>query len=124
MGLGDTVVPLDGDFTLPAQARMVKGFLDALKISQAHIVGHDTGGAVAQVFVAKNPESVLKLILCNCDAYDNWPPPQVRRLMAFSRIPGALFLFAKLMRNKRFARSSQGWGRCVYDKRVLTDTVL
>jgi len=124
MGLGDTAVPLDEDFILPAQARMVKGFLDALRISQAHIVGHDTGGAVAQIFAAKNPESVLKLILCNCDAYDNWPPPQVRRLMVFSRIPGALFLFAKLMQNKRFAGSSQGLGRCVYDKRVLADTVL
>src|SRR3972149_880883 len=49
MGLGDTEVSLTEDYTMPAQAKMLVEFLDALKISQAHIVAHDQGGAVAQI---------------------------------------------------------------------------
>lgn len=49
LGLGDTETPKNGDWSLRAQARMTVGFLDALGIKTAHVVGHDHGGAVAQL---------------------------------------------------------------------------
>src|SRR5215472_740399 len=43
LGLGDTETPVDADWSLRAQAAMIIGFLDALGIERAHMVGHDHG---------------------------------------------------------------------------------
>ncbi len=45
LGLGDTETPADADWSLPAQARTVLAFLDALSIGVADVVGHDHGGS-------------------------------------------------------------------------------
>jgi len=52
LGIGDTETPDGADWSLGAQAQMVIGFLDRLGIDRAHIVGHDHGGAVAQLLAA------------------------------------------------------------------------
>lgn len=49
LGLGDTDTPPDADWSISAQARMVVGLLDALGLERVHLVGHDQGGAIAQV---------------------------------------------------------------------------
>ena len=49
LGLGDTETPSDADWSLPAQLAMVVGFLDALKLERVDVVGHDHGGAIAQI---------------------------------------------------------------------------
>ncbi len=48
-------------YTLDDMARDAAGLLDALRISQAHIVGASMGGMIAQVFAAKYPERTLSL---------------------------------------------------------------
>ena len=61
------------DRSLPAQARMILAFLDALEIERATIVGHDTGGGVALILGIEHPERVARLVLTNAVAYESWP---------------------------------------------------
>jgi pimeloyl-ACP methyl ester carboxylesterase len=58
LGLGDTETPNDADWSLRAQAAMVVGFLAALDVQRAHVIGHDHGGALAQLLAAERPERV------------------------------------------------------------------
>src|SRR5215470_12183761 len=68
---GDTEITPDQDVSVTANAKMLKEVLDAPKIDQ---VGNDSGGGIAQIFAALNPELVRTLTLTNCDTHDNWPP--------------------------------------------------
>lgn len=87
LGLGDTETAEDADWSLRAQAVMVLGFLDALRISRAHVIGHDHGGAVAQLLAAEHPERVERLVLANAEAYDNWPSEAERPFVRLTQIP-------------------------------------
>src|SRR5262245_8200862 len=71
---GDTEIAPDQDVSVTANARMLKEVLDALSIDQVDLVGNDSGGGIAQIFAALNPERVRTLTLTNCDTHDNWPP--------------------------------------------------
>jgi pimeloyl-ACP methyl ester carboxylesterase len=62
------------DLSLGAMAGVLCEFLDALWIEEVDLVANDTGGAVAQVFAAKNPDRLRSLVLTNCDTRDNIPP--------------------------------------------------
>ncbi|TQS39588.1 alpha/beta fold hydrolase [Cryptosporangium phraense] len=62
------------DFTLPALADFVTGCCDALGLDRVDLVANDTGGAVAQIFAARNPDRLASLTLTNCEAHDNVPP--------------------------------------------------
>src|SRR6185436_11018589 len=71
---GDTEITPDQDVSVTANARMLREFLDALKVDRVDLVGNDSGGGIAQIFAATYPERVRSLTLTNCDAHDNWPP--------------------------------------------------
>ena len=55
-------------------ADVIEALCLAEGIDRVDLVGHDTGGAVAQVFAARHPERIRSLCLTNCDAHDNVPP--------------------------------------------------
>jgi pimeloyl-ACP methyl ester carboxylesterase len=71
---GDTEIASDQDVSVTANAKMLKEFLDALKIDQMDLVGNDSGGGIAQIFAALYPERIRSLTLTDCDTHDNWPP--------------------------------------------------
>ena len=71
---GDTEIAPDQDVSVTANARMLREVLDALQIDQVDVIGNDSGGGIAQVFAALNPNRVRSLTLTNCDTHDNWPP--------------------------------------------------
>ena len=58
---GDTEIAPDQDVSVTANAKMLKEFLDVLKIDQVDLVGNDSGGGIAQIFAALNPERVRSL---------------------------------------------------------------
>lgn len=120
LGFGDARGPLEADYTIPGHASRVQAVLDALHLDGVHLVGHDTGGAIAQSFAARWPERLRSLVLADCDAFDNWPPLQIRLLKQALRVPGAGAVLRASMRLPVVARSRLGFGRLVHDKRLLT----
>ena len=71
---GQTPVAADQDFSLPGLARFIVDCCDALELTDVDLVANDTGGAIAEVFAAGNPERLHTLTLTNCEAHDNLPP--------------------------------------------------
>jgi pimeloyl-ACP methyl ester carboxylesterase len=62
-GFGETA-PLDEAYGLPALARFVERFVDAVGIDEpAHFVGNSLGGAVAMQVAVDAPERVRSLVL-------------------------------------------------------------
>src|SRR5499433_4313285 len=68
---GDTEIAPDQDVSVTANAKMLQEFLDALNIDKVDLVGNDSGGGIAQIFAALNPERVRTLTLTNCDTQDH-----------------------------------------------------
>ncbi|MBI4606300.1 MAG: alpha/beta fold hydrolase [Planctomycetes bacterium] len=100
LGAGESDMPRDADYSLAAQARRVRGILDALGIEKAAVAGNSYGGGVALVFAQDWPERVERLVLINSICYADKVPAYAR----LARIPGA-DLAAEAIR----AESSKRW---------------
>jgi pimeloyl-ACP methyl ester carboxylesterase len=100
--LGSHTVPMnpDADLSPPGLARIVAGFLEALQLEDVALVGNDTGGAISQITAANHPERIGRLVLTNCDAFENFLPPAFRPLQWAARVPGVL---TALLEGMRFA---------------------
>jgi pimeloyl-ACP methyl ester carboxylesterase len=98
--LGAHLVPMNAaaDLTPPGLARLLAEILDALGVEAAHVVGVDTGGALAQLLMAGHRDRVGRVILTACDAYDDFPPRSLGPLLAPLRAPGMLWVLAQLAR--------------------------
>ena len=63
----------DADLSPWGLASVIASFLEELDLRDVVLVGNDTGGALAQMVVARHPERVGALVLTPCDAFRNWP---------------------------------------------------
>jgi pimeloyl-ACP methyl ester carboxylesterase len=120
LGLGDTETPEGADWSLRAQAAMVLGFLDALDIHAAHVIGHDHGGAIAQLLAAEHPERLERLVLANAEAYDNWPSAEERPFVRITKVPLIGDLALRLWATRPVLRLTLARAHAVYDPEVLT----
>lgn len=126
MGLGFTEVASGQSVTPAAQADMIGAFLDGLDIRQVDLIGNDSGGAVAQLFVTKYPQRVRTLLLTNCDVETDSPPAAVLPIIELARagIYPDLYL-EPWLRHKDTARSPTGLGGlCYSDPAHPTDAAL
>jgi pimeloyl-ACP methyl ester carboxylesterase len=100
--LGSHLTPMhpDADLSPPGLAAIVAGFLEALDLEDVVLVANDTGGAISQITAANHPERIGRLVLTNCDAFENFLPPAFRPLQWAARVPGAL---TAMMQGMRFA---------------------
>jgi aminoacrylate hydrolase len=57
-------------YTVERMAADVVALMDLLKIERAHIVGHSTGGAIAQILAIDHPERVAAVVIAA-----GWPKP-------------------------------------------------
>jgi pimeloyl-ACP methyl ester carboxylesterase len=71
---GQTPVAAGQDLSVAAMASVLDDFCDALGLADVDLVANDTGGAIAQVFAARNPQRLATLTLTNCDTSENLPP--------------------------------------------------
>ena len=60
------------DRSFQDQARMIVALLAALNIPKLHVVGHDTGGAVALILAIEHSHLVDKLVITNSVCYDRF----------------------------------------------------
>jgi pimeloyl-ACP methyl ester carboxylesterase len=120
LGLGDTETPENADWTLRAQAKMILRLLDSLSLPQVDIVGHDHGGALAQVLAAYHAKRVRRLVLSNAEAYDNWPSAEERPFVRLTQIPllGDLVLY--LWSRKPILRRVLVEAKAVYNPAALS----
>jgi pimeloyl-ACP methyl ester carboxylesterase len=72
-------------------AALIAELLDKLDVHDVTLVGNDTGGALCQLVCAWHPERIGRLVLINCDAFENFPPPAFKPVVAFlGKVPGAV----------------------------------
>jgi pimeloyl-ACP methyl ester carboxylesterase len=84
--LGSHRVPMpNADLSPTGLAQLVADFIGALDLRDVTLVGNDTGGAICQLVVTRHPERVGRLVLTNCDAFDNFPPKAFRPLVHAAR---------------------------------------
>jgi pimeloyl-ACP methyl ester carboxylesterase len=97
---GKTPVAAEQDLSLAAMASVLDDFCDALGLASIDLVANDTGGAVAQIFAARNPQRLATLTLTNCDTSENLPPdafkPVVELAVAGTLAPTAVELMQDL----------------------------
>jgi len=88
--LGSHSVPLGvgPDVTPAAVARLIAELLERLELDDVTLVGNDTGGALSQLVAVDHPERLGALVLTNCDAFDHFPPPQLKAFVNGLALPG------------------------------------
>jgi pimeloyl-ACP methyl ester carboxylesterase len=98
--LGAHGVPLapGADLTPPGLVALLVSVLDELAVPRVHLVGVDTGGALAQLLMAAHPDRVGSVVLTACDAYEEFPPGSMRAVLAPLRLPGMLWLVGQSAR--------------------------
>lgn len=103
LGCGESDMPLDVSYAIQDHADRLYGFLRELGITKLHLVGHDLGGGVSQIFAVRHPEMLLDLALINSVGYDFWPvqpitalrTPIIRQLLMASFDLGTFRLVVK-----------------------------
>jgi len=88
------------DFTAHGIAHFIAKFLVKLSLREVIIIANDTGGAYAQVFASKYKEVVSHLVLSNCEGFEIFPPKKFQSLKTMVKVPGYLWLMAKVFRYK------------------------
>jgi pimeloyl-ACP methyl ester carboxylesterase len=90
----------DADLTSVGVAHLIADALAALDLEDVTLVGNDTGGAICQLLITERPERIARLVLTNCDAFEQFFPPAVRPFQILSARFGEGFttLLARLLR--------------------------
>jgi pimeloyl-ACP methyl ester carboxylesterase len=120
--LGSHTVPVDPGVKLTpvTVAEMINEFIAALDLRDATLVGNDTGGGLCQLLIDAHPESVGRLVLTNCDAFDKFPPFPFNLVFATMRGPRSIMALSGLMRFAALRRSPLGYGLLVRPDDELT----
>ena len=63
LGYGDSDRPTDSDFSITTEAEIVRGFMDAVGLRRADVMGISMGGWATLKLAAEHPERVRRLVL-------------------------------------------------------------
>ena len=110
LGSHTTAMNPEADLSPPGLARLLDEFLEQLGLDQVTLIGSDTGGAISQITAANHPGRVGRLVLTNCDAFENFLPPAFRPLQWSARVPGALTAMLEGMRFAPLRRLPMAFG--------------
>lgn len=107
---GNTQISANQGVSVTANAKMLKEFLDALKIDQVDLVANDSGSGIAQIFAAMYPEHVRSLTLTDGDTHDNWPPEAFKPFLMMAASGGLPGTLKAMIADKNVYRSPQALG--------------
>jgi len=112
----------DADLSLRGQVRLVAEFMERLGLSDVTLVGNDWGGA--QVLISEGlTERVGRLVLCACEAFDNYPPGLPgRNLELAGMLPGGLNALVQPLRLRPLRRLPLAFGWM--SKRPVPDEIM
>jgi len=119
MGLGYTEVTEGQSVAPAAQVEMLLALLDQRSISTVDVVANDSGGAVAQLLVARHPERARTLLLTNCDVENDCPPAAVLPVIEMAKAGTYVDKWlAPWLADKALARSAEGIGGMTYTEPI------
>jgi pimeloyl-ACP methyl ester carboxylesterase len=97
---GQSPVTAEQDLSLAALAAGLEEFCAALGLTGIDLVANDTGGAIAQIFAARQPGRLATFTLTNCDTQNDMPPdafkPLIELAAAGQLAPTAVAMLADL----------------------------
>ena len=103
---GQTPVAPGQDLSVAAMATVLEDFCDALELASVDLVANDTGGAVAQVFAARNPHRLATFTLTNCDTEGNLPPEAFKPIIEMAAAGALAPAMAAMMDDINSARDA------------------
>jgi pimeloyl-ACP methyl ester carboxylesterase len=121
---GQTATTESWDLSLDGLARAVPAICDSIDVDRVDLVANDTGGAVAQIFAATNPDRLRTFTLTNCDTQDNTPPPGFAPVVELARQGELAEIVKQLASNLELARSDAAFGSGYERPQELSDEVL
>ena len=90
MGSQQVAMNPTADLSPPGVAATIASFLEALDLDDVTIVGNDSGGAMSQVLVTRQPRRIGRLVLTNCDSHENFPPGIFKAMPPLAKLPGGM----------------------------------
>jgi pimeloyl-ACP methyl ester carboxylesterase len=120
--LGSHTIPVTDAAALSLQgvAGIVNDAIEALDLSEVTLVGSDTGGGICQLAVDARSDRIGRLVLTNCDAFDQCPPFPFDKVFGVLRGPVTIKAMMEPMRLAPLRNSAAGFGLLITrpDKRV------
>jgi len=107
--------PAGTDLSPRGVARLINDFLAAHELTDVTLVGNDTGGALCQFLIDTDHSRVGRLVLTNCDAFDQFPPAPFGLIVKAGRRPGRLRAMMTSVRLKALRHSALGFGGLARD---------
>ena len=89
------------------------------------LVGSDTGGGICQLVIDAHPQRIGRLVLTNCDAFDQCPPFPFGAVFGLLRGPVSIKAMFATMRLAALRNSALGFGLLVTrpDSRMTADWI-
>ena len=113
-GLGETDFDERAPIRWQSLAGVVRGVAHQLQLPQYGLVAHDTGGTVARLVAADDPDRVTSMFLLNTEIPGH-RPPYIELYQKLLRIPFAIDGLRVLLETSAFLRSPMGFGGCFWD---------
>jgi len=110
LGSHRTAMAPGADLSPRGVAHLVADALAAMELERVTLVGNDTGGAICQLVATERPERLGRLVLTDCDAFENFLPPMFRGLQVAARVPGLLNALVQPMRIRALRRLPMAYG--------------
>lgn len=125
--LGSHTIPVNdaAALSLPGVAEIVNDAIAALDLSDVTLVGCDTGGGICQLAVDARPDRIGRLVLTNCDAFEQCPPFPFGVVFGLLRGPISIRTLFWLMRIPALRNSPLGFGLLLSrpDARLTADWI-
>jgi pimeloyl-ACP methyl ester carboxylesterase len=107
--------PAGTDLSPRGVARLINDFIAALDLTDVTLVGNDTGGALCQFLIDTDHSRIGRLVLTNCDAFDQFPPAPFGLIVKVGRRPARLRAMMAAVRPKPLRHSVLGFGGLARD---------
>jgi pimeloyl-ACP methyl ester carboxylesterase len=125
--LGSHTIPVhDADvLSLHGVAELVNDAIAALDLSEVTLVGSDTGGGICQLAIDADPTRIGRLVLTNCDAFEQCPPFPFGAVFGVLRGPNSIKAMMEPMRLAGLRNSALGFGLLLSrpEKQVTADWI-
>ncbi|MCE7009081.1 alpha/beta hydrolase [Kibdelosporangium philippinense] len=109
--LGGHATPVpDADLTPPGVADLITEFLDTVDLSDVTLVANDTGGALVQLAMTRNPDRIGRVVLTPSDCFDAFFPPMFAPLPKLAKLPGFANVLVAGLRSRLIQRSPLAFG--------------